>query len=273
MNQLVTKKEDGNHGVFFVSKLDSLKQKISNFSNYIKATIKSTKISLLIVQGENGLGKSYTVSKNLPSALILKNKLTALEFYILLVNNPKSTVILDDLNWQSLTEQIMSACNISKKRYVHYHTSTNKLKKTSEFKGKIIIITNVPKSRIPQALLSRAFFYSVSYTYHERILMLHRLAKVLKIPKEIARYIHLHSSHATEDLDFRKLTKIHELSIVFPNNWKEMAKNELNENEEKKEIIQLKRSGLTVQQQQRIWSEQFSKSRASYYSKKQELKK
>lgn len=226
---------------------------------------------MALVQGTAGVGKTRTVLSAIPNAMPINNRMTLAEFYNVILANPDATLVLDDLNWKDLTSMIMSATNTSPRRFVHYHTATMKVPKSTEFKGKIIIVTNSTKDKIPEPLLSRAYCVEVKFTYDEILHLISEVCKTDGIPLEVARFIEVNSSPATENLDLRTLHKINGLRQSFPAKWRKLALHELQRNPKLQVILELQTTNLNVEEQAEKFCEQFGTSRATYYNWKRKL--
>ena len=249
-----------------------LNEKFATLKKYVQTFQSNPSIHLLIISGEAGLGKTYTVTASLKKPLLLSNKITPFELYNTMLQNQESTIILDDINWQELTPQIMTATNTTRKRFIHYHTSRTRTPKTAEYTGKIAIITNTPKNKIPSPLLSRAYYYEMQLNYPEKIILLYELAKTMNIPAEVPKYVEENATPATENLDFRKIIKINEIRKHNPTDWKTLSLNELQEDTELKIIMELQTENTNTANQITEWTLRTGKSRSTYFNLKQKLK-
>lgn len=137
----------------------------------------------LVITGEGGLGKTYTVNKTIedlnlqPTEYIsFKGYSTARGLYNTLFDNNGKVIIFDDCD-SVLEDKI--AINILKSALDSYETRKiswmAKMNKNDEypnqfeFTGRIIFISNKDRSKIDNAILSRSLVVDVSMTPDEKI--------------------------------------------------------------------------------------------------------
>lgn len=148
----------------------------------VRMVISKTAVSLIIT-GEGGLGKTYTVKHQ-----IEKKKLTEDDDYVhikgfstprglfrILYENNGKLIIFDDCD-EVLDDKIASnllkgALDSYDERRIHWITksSDESLPDSFDFTGTVIFISNHSKDNIPQALLSRAMNIDVSMNREEKI--------------------------------------------------------------------------------------------------------
>lgn len=212
-------------------------------SRLVRMTIKKQNVSLIIT-GDGGLGKTKTAMQEIEAAglvegmdlKVIKGYSTAKGLYNTLFENQDKLIIFDDCD-EILTNDV--ARNILKgaldsydKRIVHWVTNnpSSDVPSEFEFKGQIIFISNMNRSRIPQALISRSTCIDVSMTTGEKI---ERMRKVLdKVCPEVDLDMKQEAlslvekwKNETRDLNFRTLIKVINIRKAAENedDWKEMA--------------------------------------------------
>jgi len=249
----------------------------------IKALMKSKNINALILQSEAGLGKSHITLQTL-----LKEKMregedfemitgftSPLELYHILYRYNGKIIIIDDvgslLSNETCKGLLLSALwSPTSKRTINWLTTSVKLEAPSSFvfSGKLIFLVN----RLPKELdnvKSRCYFYEIKFSYAEKIKMLYEMAKVLKIPSEVVKFIEDNTNEAYP-IDFRLLVKINDLRKNF-RNWKHIATKLLQTDERLLRVRELMASMISVNAQIKKFSEEGLGSRRTYFNLKKEL--
>ena len=235
----------------------------------IETLIKSKNINGLIIKGESGLGKSFTCLKVFKDMglrkevdfNILASYCTPLELYNFLYENRDNIILLLDDIMKIFENELsigilLSALWGEGKRVVNYHTTSAKLTipQTFIFNSKIIWCLN----RLPRGLeniKSRCFFYTLEFDYKTKIMLLYELAKIKKIPLEVAEFIYQNSDELTPNLDFRLLLKIYDIQ---QNNqdWKNIANSLLNKNEKLAIAKKILMTGIYIKDMLKEWGDQ-----------------
>lgn len=155
----------------------------------------------MIIAGAGGIGKSYMILEILRALnfkegkdyLFMKNKVTSFALYHSAVDwRNGGLIILDDTTtWTDQhIELIKSMCDTNEPRVINWKSigkahsgdadtlvKEGKLPDRIEFKGRMIVITNLTEDQIPQTLLSRCAVIPLAMTESEK---LERMRTILK---------------------------------------------------------------------------------------------
>jgi len=136
----------------------------------------------MIITGEPGWSKSHTVQEALQTAkmrehqdyTIVKGFSTPKGLYRILFENDDKLIIFDDcdtvLSDPTSLNLLKGALDSYDKRIIHWHSEKETdLPPSFEFKGRVIFISNKPKGKMNQALISRSFLVDVSMSKTEKI--------------------------------------------------------------------------------------------------------
>lgn len=196
----------------------------------------------LVITGEGGLGKTYTVNKTIedlnlqPTEYIsFKGYSTARGLYNTLFDNNGKVIIFDDCD-SVLEDKI--AINILKSALDSYETRKiswmAKMNKNDEypnqfeFTGRIIFISNKDRSKIDNAILSRSLVVDVSMTPDEKIeRMMYIISDILPeydLTFKMDALNFLNDFKNECELTIRSLIKITKIRYSFPDNWINLAK-------------------------------------------------
>jgi hypothetical protein len=196
----------------------------------------------LIVTGEGGIGKTYSITSTIGESFLensqwvqFKGFSTARGLYNTLFDNNGKLIVFDDCD--SVLEDKV-AINILKSALDSYDTRTiswmSKMNKSDEypnqfnFTGRIIFISNKSKESIDQAILSRSLTVDLSMTFSEKIeRMSHILENILPempmvIKKESLEF--LGELKDNKNLTIRSLITVCKIRNTFSDTWKDMAK-------------------------------------------------
>jgi len=199
----------------------------------------------LIVSGDAGVGKTYTVQERLQAAglsekaadfTFVKGHSSPLGLYKTLHENSAEDqlIVFDDCD--SVFKDPISQ-NILKAALDSYDTRTVSwcsqaaeqagLPTTFEFKGKIVFISNLQEEKIPDPVRSRCFCANVHLSRKELIDRMRELAPVVErqvsstLKKQVLDHMEKHAE------DFRQFTlrtfiKALRVAKACPNDWKQM---------------------------------------------------
>ncbi len=210
----------------------------------VKMTVSGSNLSLIIT-GDGGLGKTYTVMQQVEAAGLeagidyhsIKGYSTAKGLYNTLYEHQDKLIIFDDCDEVLLNDTarniLKGALDSYDERIVHWvsQTKDESVPTSFEFTGRIIFISNMKRTRIPQALISRSTCIDVSMTTEEKI---QRMTKVLahigghdvsmEIKQEALAVIEKWKDQ-TDDLNFRTLMKVINIrkDADYAEDWEEMA--------------------------------------------------
>ena len=215
-----------------------------DFMNQLTNMVIKGETPSLIITGEAGVGKTYTVLNALKAAglkpnldyVIIKGMSTPKGMYRVLYENSGKLVIFDDCD--SVLKDPVSL-NILKgaldsydTRVIHWLSERESdLPSSFVFDGRIIFISNYPKERMNPALISRSILVDVSMTTNEKI---ERIQKILpEIGPENASMeaktdsLDLMIDLQKEAFDFNLRTFLRILKVRTSNNvngsWRELA--------------------------------------------------
>jgi hypothetical protein len=272
----------------------------------IKIAVRQEKITGMIIYGEAGLGKTYTILKTLGELGLkagvvddsvngdyyyIASHITSVELYNLLYKYRDKIIVIDDV--EQLLENLKSLAILKSalwssidKRYVYYHSPTHLLEapKEFEFKGKIFLLLNkIPtkNKEVIDSLMSRVLTYKLHFDYQTRIKIMYEISKLFKIPLEITDYLKDKYTPALENFNFRTLVQISTIYEYYKQNpptngvnWKVITDKliEQNSNPILSIVWQLMNSNLSVNEQVREFGDKTGYSRRTYFRLKNQLK-
>lgn len=195
----------------------------------------------LIVTGEGGLGKTYSIMKAVSDCelweseyVVIKGYSTARGLYNTLFDNRDRIIIFDDCD--SILEDRV-ALNILKGALDSYETRTiswqSRMTRGDEypnqfnFSGGVIFISNKNMSSIDGAILSRSLTVDLSMTCDEKIQrMSHILPQILpeypiESKKLALNFLDVNKSNL--NLNLRSLVITTKLIAHNPDNWQDLA--------------------------------------------------
>lgn len=235
-------------------KNDSKFSMYSNLINHITNVVKGPAPAFIIC-GPPGMSKTYIVRRTLhflglkPAIdyTILKGSSSnVIDIYEMLYYNRKKILILDDFDTplrdesivnllkgitDSYSNRIISLPRADPKsvdiKYQQYTSVPSKF----EFKGKLIIITNMKKSEINPALVSRAPTFEVMYNTKQIINAIDKMMEYISpkismdIKREVFNYITtLYKQYPKLIVTFRDYQACLDARIGFSEGWKDMCK-------------------------------------------------
>jgi len=200
----------------------------------------------LIVTGEGGLGKTFTVNQAVNKIIgneedvrreveIIKGYSTARGLFNNLYDHNNKLIIFDDcdsvLDNKVSVDLLKGALDSYEKRILTWSAQmkpNSEYPQKFEFTGRIIFISNKNRDKIDQSILSRCMVIDVSMTPIEKI---ERMQKVLEFVcpevslEEKQESLNLIDKYKDDikDLNFRTLIKVSKIKKSFPDSWKELA--------------------------------------------------
>lgn len=195
----------------------------------------------LIVTGEGGLGKTYTITTTLNEHCFIegedyvqiKGYSTAKGLYNSLYDNNGKVIILDDCD-SVLDDKV--ALNILKSALDSYDTrkitwssdkGNAKYPKSFDFTGSIIFISNKKQEDIDQAIITRSLIVDLTMTADEKIERMETvIADILPETDLLAKIDALNflrENKNSVELSMRSLIKVTKVIISFPKKWKQLA--------------------------------------------------
>jgi len=241
----------------------------------LKALSKST-IKLLILQGEQGCGKTYTTLKYLQENKLnyhyINNYATPLSFYQLLYENRKRDVIVfDDIQGikdPKICSILKAACWESEgnKRVINYHSTSpilekNELPSSFELEANIILIFN-DKLNGFEPIIDRGFLIRFSFSFKEKLRIFDLFKDQANISSEVLDYIKINCNEATQNLSIRSLVNLSKMQ-KDGFDFKIFAKEMLIQDEEIEDLITMSSTE---------WCSNTGKHRATYFRKKKKYK-
>jgi len=261
--------------------------KYNNIKEYLKIITNSdSKINSFILEGEQGLGKSTIVKSILKEMgkefYYINSYTTSLAFYKTLYLNRFKHLILDDVfgifNDEKGISILRALTNTERVRYVKYESTSDKLDVPSSFvyEGSITILTNQITPQMDSSLLNRAIHRKIFFTLQEKFDFMEQVAK-FNYPnidlKEIIEFVKENVDETTNNFSFRSVIKIIEYYKNNIDNWKEMAYEELEKDEELVLIKELQDKFLEVKEQAEEFIKLTGKSRATFFRIKKKVAK
>jgi hypothetical protein len=195
----------------------------------------------LIVTGEGGLGKSYSIKNALVECgmeeqeyVFFKGYSTARGLYNSLYDNNGKVIIFDDCD--SVLEDKV-AINILKSALDSYDereiTWMSKMNKSDEypnkfkFNGRIIFISNKKKSSLDQAVLSRSLVVDLSMSPEDKV---ERMSAIIdNVLPEYCREIKIEALNFLDSvkdkvsINMRMFIMVTKMAVNFPDRWEAMA--------------------------------------------------
>lgn len=221
----------------------NINDKFRFLENMIKMVMKKTAVSMIIT-GEGGLGKSFTVTQEIQKRqlvenhdfIIVKGYSTARGLYRTLYENSDKLIIFDDcdevLKDATAKNILKGALDSYDTRKINWITSRElpDLPNEFEFEGQIIFISNLPQEKIEQALLSRSMSIDLSMTTEVKIERMRAiLPKIersvpLDVKEECLELVKKYKDQCG-DLNFRTLIKVIKMRVDPDNaaDWEDMA--------------------------------------------------
>ncbi len=209
----------------------------------IRMTINKHRVSLIIL-GDGGLGKTYTVKSQLDAAHLVegndykfvKGFSTAKGMYNTLYENNGKLIIFDDCD-EVLKNDV--ARNILKGALDSYDTRTitwvtnnphAEIPADFEFTGSIIFISNMSRHKIDNAILSRATNIDLTMSMEDKLARMKRIMLSNKFKPEASAKVKLEAFKLLEkyapvckNLNLRTLIEIIDFHTSGDENWKDLA--------------------------------------------------
>lgn len=207
----------------------------------VVAMVASGQRPSMIIVGKGGLGKTFNVGQTIKSMGIdeksvktVKGYSTARGLYETLYDNKDSLIIFDDCD--AVLENKISialfkpALDSDDVRTVSWNAKLQKNDKyppSFDFTGSVIFISNLDKSDIDQAILSRSMVVDLSMTDDEKIARMYSILKFVEkdfsmdIKEDALEY--LHTNKDKFDITMRALGIIASLRYNYPQKWKDLA--------------------------------------------------
>lgn len=259
---------------------------------------------LAVLEGGGGIGKTYqalaVIQESKVSYEYLNTKITPLALYKRLyetqkkyereqnTKKPRFVMLFDDVIglWDNdVSIGILNAISweAGSKRIVTYESTAKQaqnLPSAFEFTGDIIILSNkIPRKEHTEALLTRANYFFVDFSYNEKIGIMREIAKkpyantTQEIRNEAMKLIEENATLTTENLNFRTLIKTFEFLAYDRKKAGELLKSTLVEDERLVFIYKMQKNNEAIDKQITSYCLHFGESRATFYRRKTEFKR
>lgn len=222
-----------------------VEERFGFITQFTKLIVKEA-ITSLIVTGDGGLGKTYTVTNALTQAglkedvpedisgdfIVVKGFSTAKALYRTLFENNGKIIVFDDadsVHKDPIGANILKgALDSGEKRVISWGSDRmdDELPGRFEFYGRVIFISNLPLTKFPQPLLSRSLKVDLTLTTDEKI---DRIEQVFAESKDNAKekqdvlsFIKKYSNKIT-DLNIRSSMTALKLRIEMGTGWERLA--------------------------------------------------
>lgn len=203
----------------------------------------------LIITGNGGIGKTYTVTETLRRLgkkemsygidyepkydwLLIKGFSTAKALYRTLFENNGKTIVFDDCDSvfkDPIAANILKgALDSGEKRVISWGAEIrgeDDLPSRFEFHGQVIFISNLPQSKFPQALLSRSLRVDLTLNTEEVVERIEEiLYKEVAVDgvDEIVAFVKKHAKQAT-DLNIRSAMTLLKIRSEVGRGWERLA--------------------------------------------------
>jgi len=227
----------------------------SRLEQHLELIIRKSKAVALILCGPPGMSKTYMVRRTLHFSgkqpgkdyTIAKGSSLGLQsFYDLLYANRNRLIVLDDfdtpLRNQDIVNLLKAITDSYSKRIVSLSRDmlvaagsqgqvTSKSPEKFEFKGQVIIVTNLTRDKLDTALISRAPTIEVSYDTKQILAGVEKLLKHLnnkvpmKLKQEVFEYIKKLYKHDNDiEVSFRTIKAGIDARVGNPEYWKELVR-------------------------------------------------
>lgn len=242
-----------------VEKEFSINERFAILEDYVDMVAQGQLASALIT-GEGGLGKSFTVLRTLQNAglrdiskmdveerlhskdgfIAVKGYSTAKGLFRTLYENRKQIIMFDDcdsvLRDPTAVNLLKAALDSYDERIVTWNAegwaSDDDLPRSFEFEGGVIFVSNLNKSKIPQAIRSRAMCCDVSMTRAE---VLERMQVIVNSDEFMPDFEISHKLEALQfisenadsvliaELNLRSLVNVVKARASKPDTWKRLG--------------------------------------------------
>lgn len=221
----------------------NINDKFRFLENMVGMVVKNTAVSMIIT-GEGGLGKTFTVKKEIQKRdlveefdyTIVKGYSTPRGLFRTLYENSDKLIVFDDcdevLKDPTAKNLLKGALDSYDERKISWITNKElpDMPSEFEFEGRIIFISNLPPERIDQAILSRSMSIDLSMSADVKIERMRNILDKIRpdVPldvKEECLDLLDNNKQFCQDLNFRTLMKIIAMRTDADNqeDWEDMA--------------------------------------------------
>jgi hypothetical protein len=211
------------------------------FLNDLTTMVVSGITPSLIVVGEGGLGKSYSVSKTIEANdlydseyVFFKGYSTARGLYNTLYDNNGKLIVFDDcdsvLDDKVAVNILKSALDSYEKRTISWVSKMNKSDEYPQhfdFTGRIIFISNKSKEKIDEAILTRSLTVDLTMTPDDKVARMESiLGNILPEYDMDVKQDALGFLKSVKDevsLNMRMLIMVAKMRLMYPDTWRSLA--------------------------------------------------
>lgn len=218
----------------------TINQKFEFLGNLTQMVINGATPSLIIV-GEGGLGKSFSVTQTIKENdlfnyeyVFFKGYSTARGLYNTLFDNNGKLIIFDDcdsvLDDKVAVNILKSALDSYDKRTISWMTKMNKsdeYPQQFDFTGRIIFISNKSKEKIDEAILTRSLTVDLTMTPDDKVARMESILESilpeysLHVKQDALEF--LKSVKDEVSLNMRMLIMVAKMRLMYPDTWKNLA--------------------------------------------------
>lgn len=224
---------------------DSIEHKYAQMLSLVSG-VASGSINGLIVRGEPGIGKSFTIEQYLLNNFIrncdnpiryrhFSGHITPKQTYAVLAehSDPGNVIMFDDCdgvfeNHESLNI-LKSAVDSKPVRTINWRSSNlDEVTSSVDFYGSIIILTNADFNSIHyKAIRDRMFIYNLQVTDEEKLAKIFSISKNIesldkKVAFDVVCWLYENREHIKQ-LTLRTFAKLTQLA-KFSSNWQDLAR-------------------------------------------------
>jgi hypothetical protein len=219
----------------------NINQRFDFLDRYTQMVINGVSPSLLIT-GEGGLGKSYSVMQSIKTSdmlnddyVVVKGYSTARGLYNFLYDNIDKLIIFDDCDsvlddkvGQNILKSALDSYDIRTVSWMSKMSKNDRYPQQFNFRGRIIFISNKNKNNINEAILTRCMVIDLSMSPDDKI---DRMRSILpsmlpqydiKIKKDALEFLNKYKNDV--NLNIRMLIMVIKIIATNPSDWENAAK-------------------------------------------------
>lgn len=217
--------------------------------------IKDGKAYSLLITGAPGTGKTHTVTDTLKGTDFIheKGKINTPDLYKILYMNNGKTIVIDDISkvFKDGKDILLAALDNKPERSISYRVQSNKyfdskgltpedieaevmegkIPNKFDFNGKVIFITNIPRDKIDEAIISRSFNIDVNLKSQDMILRIRQIIDKIKpevdkeLKEELLNFMEANVDKMKGRLDLRSFDKAVTIIASGDPDWKRLVLN------------------------------------------------
>jgi len=211
------------------------------FFNDLTTMVVSGLTPSLVVLGEGGLGKSYSVTKTIENNelesceyVFFKGYSTARGLYNTLYDNNGKLIVFDDcdsvLEDKVAVNILKSALDSYEKRTISWMAKMNKndeYPQHFDFTGRIIFISNKAKDKIDEAVLTRSLTVDLTMTPDDKVTRMEAILGSilpeyeLSVKQEALGFLKEVKDEVS--INMRMLIMVSKMRLQYPETWRNLA--------------------------------------------------